>query len=68
MRFFALMGVSFGIFSFPQSDWKGEVFVDGEQNYQLVDPSLALQKVGRDPREVIFLVVVLILPRQPKRP
>ena len=50
MRFFAVMGVSFGLFSFPQSDWKGEVFVDDEQNYQLVDPILALQKGWKRPK------------------
>ena len=44
MRFLAIVGIFFGVFSFPQKDWSGEVFVDKNDSYHLTTPEKATQK------------------------
>ena len=44
MRFLAIVGILLAIFSFPQNDWSGEVFVDKNDRYHLTTPQIAAQK------------------------
>jgi len=43
MRILAIIGIFFGVFSFPEKDWSGEVFVDKNDGYHLTTPQEALQ-------------------------